>query len=203
MNAAKAAGKNKFAANFKTGQEKLDEERRGREERIEREKPARDEEARRQRLAREKEFKEAFREAYVDDETEVEESREEPALKAAFDFFNVELTARPSTEDIEALRNAMREHIRKTHPDKIGGDKKKIAEAQTIFELAKAHYKFIQNSKRLSRMNLKPRPFGNNMFGDGMNVRDPLGFGADLCNDVLWAGKRAAAYGRAPSRGFV
>lgn len=52
-------------------------------------------------------------------------------------------------------------------------------------------------------MNLKPKSFGNNMFGEGMNVQDPLGFGAEVRNDVLWAGKRAAVYGRAPSRGFV
>jgi hypothetical protein len=135
--------------------------------------------------------------------TDVEESREEPALKAAFDFFNVELEPLPSKKDIEDLETAMRELIRNTHPDKIGGDEKKLAEAKTIFESAKAHYKFIQNSKRLSRMNLKPRSFGNNMFGEGMNVRGSLGLGADLWNDVLWAGKRAAAYGRAPSRGFV
>ena len=51
---------------------------------------------------------------------------------------------------------------------------------------------------------LKPKKnIGNNMFGEGMNVRDPLGLGADLRNDAPWAEKRAAAYGRAPSRGFV
>ena len=203
VNAAKAAAETKRAAKNKKGQEKLEKERKERDERIAREKPARDEEARRQRLAREKEFQKAFSEAYVDDLTEVEESQEEAALKAAFDFFNVELTAQPSTPDIEDLQNAMRELIRKTHADKIRGDKKKLAEAQTIFESAKAHYKFIQNSKRLRRMNLKPKSFGNNMFGEGMNVQDPLGFGAEVRNDVLWAGKRAAAYGRAPSRGFV
>jgi hypothetical protein len=203
VNAAKAAAETKRAADMKNVKEKLDEERKEREERIEREKPARDEEARRQRVAREKEFEKAFSEAYVDDLTEVEESREEPALKAAFAFFNVELKARPSTNDIEALEKAMRDHIKKNHPDKIRGDEKKLAEAQTILESAKAHYKVIQNSKRLSHLNQTPKSFGNNMFGKGVNVRGSLGLGADVRNDAPWAMKRAAAYGRAPSRGFV
>jgi hypothetical protein len=87
----------------------------------------------------------------------------------------------------------------------IGEDEKKIAEARAIIESATAHYKFIQNSKRLSRMSLKLKTFGNNMFGEGMNVRDPLSLGAGPTYGMTphGRGNRAAAYRRAPLRGFV
>jgi hypothetical protein len=185
-----------------------EKKRREREERIKREKPARDEEERRQRLARDKAFKKAFEEEYVADLKEIEESREEPALKAAFDFFKVQLQARPSEKDARALENAYRELIRTKHVDKIigaGGDEKEIAEARAAIELATAHYKFLQNSKRLSRMGLKLKTFGHNMFGEGMNVRDPLSLGAGPTYGMTAHGRgnRAGAYRRAPLRGFV
>jgi hypothetical protein len=206
VNATYAAAKAGRAAVAAENKLELEKKRREREERIKREKPARDEEERRQRLARDKAFKKAFEEEYVADLKEIEESREEPALKAAFDFFKVQLQARPSEKDARALESAMRELLRTNHADKmIGEDEKKIAEARAIIESATAHYKFIQNSKRLSRMSLKLKTFGNNMFGEGMNVRDPLSLGAGPTYGMTphGRGNRAAAYRRAPLRGFV
>ena len=206
VNATYAAAKARRAADAAENIVELEKKRKERDERIKREKPARDEAARREQLARDKAFKKAFEEEYVADLKEIEENREEAALKAAFDFFKVQLKARPSEEDARALEKAMRELLRTNHVDKrIGDDEEKIAEARTAFELAKAHYKFIQNSKRLSRMSLKLKTFGNNMFGEGMNVRDPLSLGAGPTYGMMphGGGNRAAAYRRAPLRGFV